>query len=285
MSPDGNRFEKYDAQTGAKDRLGEWYQLLDQSLVKDRVLRGTPKITSIGIGADAGFVMDPWYRQSYEPYVLAGWAHSNNPNFELTLIDANPNATQSVQEGQYIYLDKLSLSKDKRLQKAWLRMQREMSSSADTIHTNDGILELLEPYESTTDTNYMVRQGMERVAVPTWFREKMTSGDITLINNDIRDVVGVRDQSLIFCLNVLLHYPQEDQTIMLERISQMLDGGKLLIINEGKPNKDSLSVTGFRKTLFSENGGWLTEESLQSEFKLKIANRSKDKRIYTLEKN
>jgi hypothetical protein len=71
---------------------------------------------------------------------------------------------------------------------------------------------------------------------------------------------------------------------MLERMSQMLSNGKLLVLNEGKPNEDSLSVTGFRKTLFTENGGWLTDESLKNDFNLKITNRSRDKKIYTLEK-
>lgn len=284
MSSNGNRFEKYDAQTGAKDRLYQWHQILDQPIIKERTFSGKPKITSIGIGADVGFVMDPWYRQSYEPYVLAGWAHLTNPDFQLTLIDANLGAIQSVREGDFVYLDKIALNRDTVLQNAWLRMQRELGSTSNTIHTNDGTLELLEPYESTTDTAYMIRQGMERIAVPSWFKEKISSGDIALINKDVRDVVGISDQSLIFCLNVLLHYPREDQAIMLERMSQMLGDGKLLILNEGKPNKDSLSVTKFRKTLFTENDGWLTEEILKSEFKLKIANRSRDKKIYTLEK-
>jgi hypothetical protein len=278
-----NRFEKYDTQTEG-GRIDGWYKILDQPMVRERLLSGIPKITSIGIGADAGFVMDPWYRQSYEPYVLAGLAHSINPKFNLTLIDANASATQSIEDGKFIYLDKIALSRDTLLQNAWLRMQREMGSSATTINTNDGTLELLEPYESTTNTDYMVSQGMERIAVPAWFREKISSGDISIVNQDVRNIVGTNDQSLIFCLNVLLHYPKDDQAIMLERMSQMLSNGKLLVLNEGKPNEDSLSVTGFRKTLFTENGGWLTDESLKNDFNLKITNRSRDKKIYTLEK-
>lgn len=278
-----NRFEKYDTQTEG-GRIDGWYKILDQPMVRERLLSGIPKITSIGIGADAGFVMDPWYRQSYEPYVLAGLAHSINPKFNLTLIDANASATQSIEDGKFIYLDKIALSRDTLLQNAWLRMQREMGSSATTINTNDGTLELLEPYESTTNTDYMVSQGMERIAVPAWFREKISSGDISIVNQDVREIVGTNDQSLIFCLNVLLHYPKDDQAIMLERMSQMLSNGKLLVLNEGKPNEDSLSVTGFRKTLFTENGGWLTDESLKNDFNLKITNRSRDKKIYTLEK-
>lgn len=278
-----NRLEKYDTQTEGS-RIDGWYRILDQQLIKERVFASTPRITSVGIGVDAGFVMDPWYRQSYEPYVLAGWAHGISSDFQLTLVDASINAIQSVRDGKLIYLDKISLDRNAKMRTAWLRLQSELGSSAESITTNDGTLELIQPFDSSTDTSYMFSQGMERIAIPHWFTDKVSVGDISFVNQDIRDVVEHGNQSLIFCLNVLLHYPQDQQAVILERMSQMLDTGKLLVLNEGMPSKDSLAVTQFRKTLFTENGGWLTKQSLKTDFHFNIANKIDDKRIYTLEK-
>jgi len=104
------------------------------------------------------------------------------------------------------------------------------------------------------------------------------------MSNDTKEKIYKKLDSLIFCLNVVLHYPKEDQALMLQRMSQMLGKEKLLIVNEGKPNKDSSSVTGFRNVLFSENGGWLSDSDLFDKYGLKVASRTDSGRIYTLEK-
>jgi hypothetical protein len=283
MDSQNSRFERYDRQTEGS-RMAVWYKILDNTLVKERVFSSSvPNITSIGIGAEAGFIMDPWYIQSYEPYVIAGFANVINPKFQLTLIDADRTAIESVKNGKFIYLDRISLERSHELASTWLRMQKELGTTTEVITKNDGNLKLLEPYESTTDLDYMVSQGIERRRVPEWFANKISSGEISFINKDIRDVSGVTNQSLILCLNVLLHYPKGDQILMLDRISHMMGNRKLLVVNEGIPDKDSIAVTGFRKTLFAENGGWLDEPGMKNQFGLQIAERIKNG-TYILEK-
>lgn len=275
--------EEYNSQTEGS-RIGGWYQLLDQPLVKERVFSSTPQITSIGIGLHAGSVFDPWYRQSYEPYVLAGWAHANDPNFKLALVDVNTNATESIRTGQYIYLDKIALKRDIQLQNSWLRMQRELEVPANTIYSNDGTIDLLSPFDVSTDLQYMIAQGMERIPVPAWFLNKIKSNEILIRNQDIRGDIDLRNQSLVLCLNVLLHYSGNNQALILQQISQMVGEGKLFIFNDGKPKTTSMTLTGFRMPVFKENGGWLTHSSLESDFGFRVMTITDNKRIYTLEK-
>jgi hypothetical protein len=215
---------------------------------------------------------------------LAGWAHcQKNDDYHLTLIDPHARAIPRVEQSLYIFVDANSLRR-KNVSGSWLRLQQDLGSTAEQIHANDGSLSVLEPYEHTTDVGYAISKGMERIRVPNWFTSSVQAGRIKFFQKDIRDIRGISDQSLIFCLNVLLHYQQPEQEEMLTIMSSMLGKGKILVINEGKRDQQSSLVTDFRKQLFRKNGGWLEEEDLQAQFQLRIADTMDNGRIFLLEK-
>lgn len=280
------RFEKYDAQTPSS-RMVRLYGVLDDlSLEIDKNDSSGFSIASIGIGCDSGG-MDPWYQQSYEPYILAGWAKKMfGGNFELTLIDPIRRAISSVENGKYVYIDCRSLEKDGGLLTSWNRFQGDMNKTAERVQTNDGTLITLEPYESTTDVNYLISEGMERIPIPDWFLKIKGDGRIKLLNQDIRDVNTItgEEKDLIFCLNVLLHYPEGDQRDILERLSKILKPNGLLVLNDGRPDLDYQFATSFRKPFFKENGGWLNEGELNDKFGMNIQKKVEGN-VYILKRN
>lgn len=258
-------------------RLKTIYSALD--LLK---IQSPKKVTCIGVGYDAGMTPESFYSQPYEPYALAG-ALNAVLGSSLSLIDISEYPLEHVNNNHSVFVFSKEL-KNPQASSVWNKLVSALGTSPELVRHIHSDLNYCEVDDPSFDVNYAIEHiGMSRLPVPDWFFQKLDTGEISTILGDIRDKL-IPNSDIVFCLNVLLHYPADEQQKIIENLASQINLGGTIVADSAS-QKVGYPLSRERNPLLVADGGWADKKYFQSiGFSLVERPLSRDKNVFFLKK-
>src|SRR3989344_5814622 len=125
----------------------------------------------------------------YEPYRISALLESKKINYTMTVVDIEKVIIQDLRTRRFIYLPNLHFPLDK---EAWAQYLGQTGQQDEYIsRQSEG---LLVNAGTWLDRRKKLRNGFRKAAVPKSFVEKLESGDIILVNDDISRTTLTKDK-------------------------------------------------------------------------------------------
>ncbi|HVZ67402.1 MAG TPA: hypothetical protein VG917_04000 [Patescibacteria group bacterium] len=224
-------------------------------VLRERVLpiNKTPNILLVGIGYKGGDE-NPLVC-TYSPFVISGFLESQGVNYNMSVVDISEEAISEVKNRKSLYLTSISMQELPSTKSCWEDYLSWTHQVDRVLH--EGEEGLVFGYTDITfPPEYYMRVGIHAAEIPHTFGQKVNSGNIKLIQEDIAIAdIGNDEYDFVDCTNVLYHLPMSGQMLALANISSKLSKDGLILLND--------LGTIDRNPLFEATGGWLKTDMLQ----------------------
>ncbi|MBI4162607.1 MAG: hypothetical protein HY513_02900 [Candidatus Aenigmarchaeota archaeon] len=183
-------------------------------------------ILVVGAGLDTKVVYCP-----VEPYLISGFLQSKKRDYRMTVIDKDPKVIGDLHERRNVFVADSSVQS---IKDGWNLLLKYTGQRDDVVH------ELVEGLEMTPFSNMFGQQqryfdsGIRRAEIPGSFREKLDSGEVKLMNDDIAtaDLLSHGPFDFISCENVLYLISEEGQKLAMHNISRNIRQGGMILFND-----------------------------------------------------
>lgn len=226
-------------------------------LLEKKILPVTtqPSILLVGIGILGDRFSNP-LECTYTPFVTAAFLESKGIHYRLVLVDIINSIIEDVKQREHLYITADHLRDYKGTETDWKKYLELTKQPDRIIHTQEDGLAFIDRPEFAPKS--YLRSGIHVAKIPSQFKNKIKSGEISLIKGDIAtvDLSAFPKFDLVDCANVLYHLPTAGQMMALSSIGRSTNKGGLILVNDFGNYDD-------RTPLFSELGGWLSKERLE----------------------
>lgn len=190
-----------------------------------------PNILVVGLG----MITRPLVCSAFETFRIAAHLEGRGIDFEMTLVDFDPEVTADVQARTKLYIRKGDYQHSVFYREAWDKYLSDTRQDGRCITaTEEGVI--LGKYgisHEWWEAEHYLAEGWEVANVPPLFREKLENGQIRVINEDIALAdLGTDAFDYAACVNVLYMVPTEGQQLALANIASSLKLGGRALVND-----------------------------------------------------
>lgn len=244
-----------DVSVRAETNFGRANQVTE--LLERKVLPATsqPSLLLVGIGCLGDRFANP-LRCTYTPFVAAAYLDAKNVQYRMAVVDIIDSIIEDVRQREQLYLTHYYFQDYLDTEDDWKRYLADTGQQDRVINSREEGLVFMEHPELSVES--YLHSGIHAARIPRHFRDKVRSGEITLVNDDIAEVDLSRYPKfdLVEGANVLYHLPTAGQMLALANIARATNKDGIILVNDfGDYNGGT--------PLFSETGGWLTKERLE----------------------
>lgn len=244
-----------DVSVRAETNLGRANQVTE--LLERKVLPAVsqPSLLLVGVGCLGDRFVNP-LRCTYTPFVTAAYLDAKHIQYRMVVVDIIDSIIEDVKQREHLYLTHYYFQDYVDTEDDWKKYLADTGQQERIINSQEEGLVFIEHPELSLES--YLQSGIHTAKIPRQFREKVQSGQITLVNDDIAEVDLSRYPKfdLVECANVLYHLPTAGQMLALASIARSTNKGGLILVNDfGDYNGGT--------PLFSETGGWLSRERLE----------------------
>lgn len=249
--------EHYKGQPDTHVRVETNFDRTNQSIkvLREKVLpvNNNPNILLIGVGNKGGDE-NPLVC-SYSPFIISAYLGAQGVDYIMTVVDISDSVVSDIRTRKNLYLSSEYMSEFLDGGEGWRNYLDWTKQDERVLH--EGEEGLVFGY---TDTNlppeFYLKQGIHAAEIPQGFKNKLQSGKIVLIEDDIAVAdLGSKGYDFVECTNILYHLPIEGQMLAIANIANSLNEGGLVLVN------DIGELAG--NPLFMLLGGWLNEDMLR----------------------
>ena len=221
----------------------------------DKVLpvKKDPRILLVGIGRKSYSVAC-----SYTPFVVSAYLEHLGAKYKMIVVDILGDVINDVRTRENIYVLEADMDEDDlgdpREKEYWGKYLSITRQEDRIVKTPEEGLEIIDTYDSA---DFHFARGIHAARIPTGFKTKSQTGDISFIKDDIAfaDLSYYTPFDYIDCNNVFYQLVISGQMMAIVNLAKSLNPGGILFVNDigdyvGNP-------------LFAEVGGWLDDEKLQ----------------------
>lgn len=216
-----------------------------------------PNILLVGLGLDAEPLLC-----CYVPYRIAAHLEGINVDYQMTLVDVNPEVITDISGRTRLFLTCRQYGGQLRtnLENAWIQYLDDTGQTNNVTFEREAGLNFY-PYLQRDVDGFSYRNYLDRgifvANVSAQFRSKLVDGGIRLILNDVAvaDLGDPGQFDFVECVNILYLLTTEGQQLALANIAQSMAAGGRLLIND---------IGGYTGTpMFRRLGGWLDNKKLK----------------------
>jgi len=244
-----------DVSVRAETNFGRANQVTELLERKTLPVSSQPSILLVGIGSLGDHFINP-LRCTYTPFVTAAWLDAKNVQYRMVVVDIIDSIIEDVRKRERLYLTHFYFEDYVYTEDDWKRYLAHTGQQDRVINSREDGLVFIDHPELSIES--YLQSGIHTAGIPRQFRDKVQSGEITLISDDIAevDLNCYSKFDLVECTNVLYHLPAAGQMLALANIAHATNKNGLILVNDfGDYNGGT--------PLFSELGGWLNKERLK----------------------
>ncbi|MBI4130101.1 hypothetical protein HY468_02175 [Candidatus Roizmanbacteria bacterium] len=242
---------------------------LRECLLSESAGVGPTNVLIVGAGLNTVYGKS---RCPHEPYQLAAMLEAATQEYQMTIVDSNPEVIADIQQREIIFypVEDRDWDYDEEDEAAWNNylqdlglIDRIIHKIPDELQSAISFIRLASSDQGANRIDELVYQGALRrgvhiAKIPDTFLRKLANGEVELIQGDIA-MTHLPDDHFGFCsmMNLLCYLDVETQKSAVYTVACSLKGGGVLVLNEHR-------APGGKTPLFAEAGGWLGEPELQS---------------------
>lgn len=209
---------------------------------------GIVDILLIGVGVDG----NPIYGSS-EPYRISGFLEAKNRDYRMTIVDKDPSVIDDIQSRKKVFMSNSIIFTDFMYGEDWDSFLKDTKQKGKVVHKVVDGLDLAENVlKDKKMLAHYLKEGFRAAEVPKQFKNKLESGEISLVNADIAnaDLSSKVGFDFVSCPNVLYLLPADGQKLAMYNIAMNTKKGGLILTND-------LGYTD--NPILPRHGGWFTE--------------------------